>query len=304
MFWESYRWEQCDRGDIYLQIFPNGKMYAGQTINIKNRLKPYKRNQGSNSHHTNALKKYDWSNVKLLSISCPKYLLDMVENYLIAFYHLTNKEIGYNKTTGGSMGYCHNSSTKLKISMSKIGITHTVEARANMSMSRKGIKNGFFGKKHKNDTIEKWSLTKSGENNPMFNRKHTPESLTKISNAHKNKCVSLETRAKLSVANIGKKHTLESLVKMSTSKIGILNSSAKPICVFGKLYPAAVIASDILRKEYKTKNKGNFVKELTKTKKHRYTVFYVSKKFYDYALKEDLDTITFQMYENYCNITL
>ena len=64
MFWEFYRWERYKLGDIYLQIFPNGKMYAGQTTNRSGRFAQYKRQIGSNFHHTNALKINTFERVK------------------------------------------------------------------------------------------------------------------------------------------------------------------------------------------------------------------------------------------------
>ena len=43
MFWEFFRWERYNIGHIYLQCFPNGKLYAGQTIQIVGRIGQYRR---------------------------------------------------------------------------------------------------------------------------------------------------------------------------------------------------------------------------------------------------------------------
>ena len=110
----------CD-GNIYLQIFPNGKMYAGQTINVYNRFKSYKTHKGSNKHHTNALKLYGFDNIHIIIQKVPKYLMDSIEIFLISFYNLTNSTYGYNKTTGGSNGYKFSKETRKLMRLSHLG---------------------------------------------------------------------------------------------------------------------------------------------------------------------------------------
>ena len=46
MYWEAFRWERYKLGHIYLQLFPNNKMYVGQTINYDIRVYSYKNNKG------------------------------------------------------------------------------------------------------------------------------------------------------------------------------------------------------------------------------------------------------------------
>ena len=71
MFWEFFRWEQYKIGHIYLQCFKNGKLYAGQSIQITSRMRKYSNGKGSNPHHTNAIKHHGWTNVNVLTIKCP-----------------------------------------------------------------------------------------------------------------------------------------------------------------------------------------------------------------------------------------
>ena len=63
MFWMFFRWERYNLGHIYLQCFPTGNLYAGQTIRLEKRMYMYSRGYGSNPHHLNAIKYhgYKWS---------------------------------------------------------------------------------------------------------------------------------------------------------------------------------------------------------------------------------------------------
>jgi group I intron endonuclease len=77
-----------------------------------------------------------------------------------------NTGILQNRTDGGegSAGYKHKSSSRLKMSLSKIGNnynigrTHSEQSRMNMSLSKKsqkGSNNNFFGRKHSEETKQK-----------------------------------------------------------------------------------------------------------------------------------------------------
>lgn len=64
--------------------------------------------------------------------------------------------------------------------------------------NRSGIRNPHFGKKHKPETIELFKLINSGKNNPMYGKK-MPETFSKrMSEVHKGKITSEETKRKIS----------------------------------------------------------------------------------------------------------
>lgn len=150
-------------GWIYFILFPSGKFYAGQTINIINRMSKYRRHTGSNSHLTNALKKYNFINILIISAKYPTYILDSIEIYLINRYNLIDDKFGYNKTTGGkNIGYTRAFSSNHKIS----GENHYLygkhlapEIKNKISLSLTGPKNHQFGKTGKLSTNygKKWS---------------------------------------------------------------------------------------------------------------------------------------------------
>ncbi|AGE49413.1 GIY-YIG catalytic domain-containing endonuclease [Acanthocystis turfacea Chlorella virus Can0610SP] len=167
MFWEAFRWEMLDTGYIYIQKFSNGKMYAGLTTNLPRRMKAYKQLRGNNDHHTKALKKHG-DTMQISFTQCPKYLLDAVEIFMIAFFDLTDPSKGYNKQTGGRKSFRHTKETCMKISESK-----------------KGEKNPNYGKIPTEETRAKMCIAQSGENNPMCGRTHDEGARKKISDAEK-----------------------------------------------------------------------------------------------------------------------
>jgi hypothetical protein len=160
MTMEAYRYERFIFGIIYLQEFPSGKLYAGQTINYMKRMSKYKHNTGSNPHHTSALKQYGFDRVHTVHCLCPVYLMDIVETFLIEFYDLTNRNNGYNKTSGGRKYWKHSLETRAKIRQARAKQVFTQKMREHKRLSFLGDKNINFGK------------DMSGENNPMFGKKN------------------------------------------------------------------------------------------------------------------------------------
>ncbi|AGE59711.1 GIY-YIG catalytic domain-containing endonuclease [Acanthocystis turfacea Chlorella virus TN603.4.2] len=282
MYWEAFRWERLNMGYIYIQKFSNGMMYAGLTTNLKKRMNDYKRLRGNNDHHTKALKKHI-DTMKISFTQCPNYLLDDVEIFVIAFYDLTNKTKGYNKTTGGRTKYRHTKESRMKMSESKKGENHynfgktlPESTRVKLSEANKGEKNGMYGR--------------TGDLNPFFGQTHTEKARAKMSE-------------KLRGENspwFGRKHKDDTRKKMSDNQRGGKNKSAKPICVFGKLYGAASDASETLREVCDTTDKGNFIKKWVNYKKHQHNVFYISKEFYE-KMKDFTECITLDMYDTWIN---
>jgi group I intron endonuclease len=174
----SYTHERVCSGNIYLQVFPNRKLYAGQTINLYNRMKAYKRHEGSNKHHTNALKLYGFDNVHIISQKVPRYLMDSIEIFLISFYNLTESIYGYNKTTGGrSNGYKLSKETRKLLRLAHLGKSLSKTHSLNISTALTG-------------------------------RTLTPEHSAKISKAKKGKKLSAEACANMSISRSGGKSIL------------------------------------------------------------------------------------------------
>ena len=76
------------------------------------------------------------------------------------------------------------------------------------------------------------------------------------------------------------------------------NESARPVCIFGKLYGNASETIDMLRKVCNVTDNGSSVKIWVNSKKHQHNVFYVSKEFYE-AMKDSTGCITREMYNTW-----
>ena len=136
----------------------NGKIYVGQTVREKanyrwgNNGKKYIDNN-SNSHFSNAIKKYGWNNFEHIIIcECELEQLDDKEREYIKLFDSTNPEKGYNSESGGNKNKIISEDAKQKMSKAhkgKPGRKLTEEERKKMSESRKGKNNPMYGVKGK-----------------------------------------------------------------------------------------------------------------------------------------------------------
>jgi len=125
-------------GLIYKITSPSGKIYVGQTKNLKKRLKDYKwRNNKRKNLINSSIKKYGWDAHKF-------EIIDEVDNSILSereifwikelnSFYLDN-ELGLNMTRGGEGG--------------QISWMHDLERRRKMSEARRGVNGTFYGKKH------------------------------------------------------------------------------------------------------------------------------------------------------------
>ena len=298
-------WESLLNDNVYLMTAPNGKQYAGQTFNIDDRMRCYRNNRGSNVHWKSALKKYGFENFTMEHYAIPTACADIVEKFTILWYDITNRDKGYNKTSGGKNGFMMSSEIRAKIGDAQRGVPKSAEAiaaqkaawtpkrRAVYGASQLGENNPMYGKG--------WKV--SGENNPFFGRKHTEASLEKMTGENaglfgrfgKNhpkfgKKESVETRVKKSIARLGKKDSEETRAKKSGNKNGIHIR----VVVDGMLFTTAKEASEKMNR-----NKA-YVSLFIKTHKESTNIFKVSEEFYaDCVRKNIVENITREMNENY-----
>ena len=187
---------------VYKHTSPSNKVYIGITgvdpvIRWGNGKK-----YTENEHFTNAINKYGWDNFKheILFDNLTKEEAELMEQFYIALYDSTNREKGYNKSTGGKSGR---------------GVSPSKEQREKQSKRMSGKNNPMYGKdwregkseeeikkhndkiskantgrKHTPEEIEKMSKRMSGKNNPMYGmtgennpwygKTHTEEAKQKI----------------------------------------------------------------------------------------------------------------------------
>jgi len=148
---------------IYKITNPKGKIYIGQSRNIKKRLSDYKKFNCIKQPKLNrSFIKYGTDN-HCFSIleECLIEELNIKERYYQMLYN-SNDRNGLNciLTNENDSNGAHCEETKIKMSASAKIKIFTKEHRENMSKSRIGQKNGMFGKKQSDEAKLKMSLRK------------------------------------------------------------------------------------------------------------------------------------------------
>jgi len=179
----------------------DGKVYIGQTSNIKVRISSHKselkRNKHRNEYLQNAVNKFSIDNFVFEVIEdCDETNIDNRERYWMDFYDSCNRSKGYNLVYGGNSNKHHSEETKLKIGNSligkRIGWEMDEETKNKISISKTGNPNSYPSE----ETLIKLSLARIG-------RKHSEETKNKISIAH-NKLTEIqveEIRKKFATGN-------------------------------------------------------------------------------------------------------
>lgn len=131
---------------VYKHTSPSGKVYIGIT-----RQKPERRFENGNGYAKspvfyNAIKKYSWENfsTEILDDNLLQEEAEALEIWYIAFFGSSNRDNGYNLTTGGG---AHG--------------THSQESIKKMSKAAMGNKK-FLGHRHSDKTKEKISVSAIG----------------------------------------------------------------------------------------------------------------------------------------------
>ena len=178
---------------------------------------------GSGSYLNNVKKKYGRKNFnkEILEIcKSKKEAFNKQEKYINEYNTLVPN--GYNiSPTGGTWnGGKHSNETKKKISDGvKKAFLENPEMKEKISEKAKqkiGIKNCMYGKKQNKKIMkQRWINNK----HPWINRNHTAESKEKISNSHKGKQLSTETKNKISKSTSGENNPMYGNIHSENSKI-------------------------------------------------------------------------------------
>lgn len=176
---------------VYIHTAPNGKKYVGITCRQPEHRWNHGRGYFCNKHFSAAIQKYGWDNFchEIVANGLSKEAACDLEKKLIAEYDTTNRDKGYNKSTGGEL--------------SGLGVVMSEEARRRTSERRRG--------KHiwSDDQRKQISERQKGEKHYLYGRHHSDETRQKMSSSHKGRIVTEETRNKLSKALTGIKRTEE-----------------------------------------------------------------------------------------------
>lgn len=157
----------------------NGKMYIGQSTNLKKRLISHRwiLNQGNhyNTHLQRAWDKYGEKNFSFRVLErCPKEQLNFYEKAYITLWHTTDRDFGYNLESGGSSNQTSSEETKMKISKAMKGRTLSEEHKRRIGEAQLGEKHHMFGKHLSDEQKKKLSIAGQG-------REFSKESLEKLS---------------------------------------------------------------------------------------------------------------------------
>lgn len=190
---EYYGWIYC------IKNIKNNKRYIGQTsdrggyhVRWNKHIKQLRNNNhigrnGKPDHLQNSWNKYGEENFEFILLhelifdneEDRRCMLDLIEKIYIAGWNLLDDRYGYNISSGGSNG--NNFAGKSEEEMNEI--------KNKMSENRIGEKNGFYGKKHSDESKLKMSKTTRdmsiGKNNPFYGKHHTEETKKKISENNK-----------------------------------------------------------------------------------------------------------------------
>lgn len=147
----------------------NGKIYIGQSVDIKKRWKLHEYNSKydyKKNHLYSAIRKYGIDNFTF-SVICevPENILDVYEISYIKYYETTDRMKGYNKKSGGANGR-HSDETKMKISKELVGIKRgprSEEHKQNLSDALKGRSAHNKGKPMSDEQKKKISITSKAQ---------------------------------------------------------------------------------------------------------------------------------------------
>lgn len=119
---------------LYLHISPSGKKYFGITCQKPKRRWANGNGYKKHPHFWRAIQKYGWDNIAhiVLADDLTKEEAFSFEQYFIAYYDTTNRENGYNSSSGGEGG--------------NSGCERTEEWKRKISESHKGEKHPMYGK--------------------------------------------------------------------------------------------------------------------------------------------------------------
>jgi group I intron endonuclease len=196
----------------------NDKVYVGQTIRtIPERWRghKWKASRPSKEHDmaiTRAIHKYGPDNFTIIAVCSAdnQEELDEKEKFYIREFDSINN--GYNLHEGG-LGQRISEETKIKMSIAGKG-------------KKKPLGFGDKIKKARTGTVQpeivklKCSLSQKGKKSAWFGKKHTEETKKKIGIHHKGKVISEEQKAKQSMAMKGRKISEETKKKMSLARRG------------------------------------------------------------------------------------
>lgn len=132
---------------VYMLVSPNKKRYIGMTRQKVSYRWNYGKGYKENAPLWNDIIKYGWDRFEkyILEEGLTEGQASRKEQIYIALFGTQNPETGYNREMGGKH-FKMAEQTKAKMSLAHIGQIRDEEYRKHISESKRGIKNGMFGR--------------------------------------------------------------------------------------------------------------------------------------------------------------
>lgn len=184
---------------IYKITSPSGKIYIGQSIDIKRRFNLYKRNacKGQPILYRSLIKYGHQSHIFEVLCECNASELNNKERYYQdLFLAVGSNGLNCMLTKSKDKSGGHNKNTKLLISQKKTGSITSAETKIKLSISLK---------KNSKAIAERMRTLNTG-------KKFTDSHKSKISKANKGITKSEEHKDKLRAANLGKKREFSKII--------------------------------------------------------------------------------------------
>jgi group I intron endonuclease len=211
---------------IYKITNPKGKIYIGQTTNIKKRFNSYKKlylNANQQPKIYRSLKKYGSKNhIFEIIEKCTLEQLNEREIFWGLKFNVLNSKTGLNLKLGNGRGFC-SEETKQKMSKSHLGKIISKEHKEKLKNTYKNM-----SKEKKEERSNKISKATKGisKKSPMSGKKHKEYTKQKMSKSHLGKKRTEETKQKMKTSALGKKKTEQHKKSLSESTS---NSFGRPI---------------------------------------------------------------------------
>ena len=175
---------------IYRIISPNGKMYIGQSIDIRKRWAHHRKFAGRGHPKLfDSFLEYGVENHTFDIIqTCDREMLDELERYYISLYDSFDSENGLNLRSGGIIGTKFADSSKKLISQKMTGIKRSQEFKDR-------CRNRMIGNKHSDETKRKMSVSSKGLNTWSIGKSLSEETKRKISEFHLGKYFGTKEKA-------------------------------------------------------------------------------------------------------------
>lgn len=183
---------------IYKITSPSGKIYIGQSKDIKKRWSQYRRLDCKRQFKIyNSLKKYGVKNHCFEVIQeCEEVFLSHIERYWQEYYNCVEQGLNLEYNPVNKKYRLLSKESRDKISKSKIGVPRSQETKDKLREIN-------TGKKHLYESRKKMSKSRLGEKNHNYGKRMSEDTKKKISDKNRNMVFTKEHRLKISIKNSG-----------------------------------------------------------------------------------------------------